>query len=315
MEFIRGLNNLRPRHRGCVASIGNYDGVHRGHQVVIRQLLQRSRDLGVPALVMTFEPHPQEHFAGASAPPRLSSLRDKLRLLADLGVHRVLCLRFDARLARMPAQEFVAQILAAGVDVRYLVVGDDFRFGRGREGDFDLLAVQGERLGFTVARTQTHVVGGDRVSSTRIRTLLAQGDFNGAAELLGRPYAISGRVTYGDQRGREWGFPTANVRLSVSKPPITGTFAVAVYDLGAEPVYGVANLGTRPTVDGTRTLLEVHLLDFSDTIYGRRIRVDFLAKLRDERRFESAAALREQIARDRDAARAYVARRNATGAA
>jgi len=261
----------------------------------------------MPAIVLTFEPHPQEFFAGASAPPRLSSLRDKLALFDELGVHRVLCLRFKRELAEMRAADFVARILVAGLGARHLVVGDDFRFGHDREGDFQFLVEQGGRHGFSVARTDTYEVGGARVSSTRVREQLARADFAAAAALLGRPYTISGRVLRGDQRGREWGFPTANLKVKRVNPPVTGTFAVLVAGVREDPVYGVANLGTRPTVDGTRTLLEVHLLDFADDIYARRISVEFLTKLRDEQRFESLQALREQIARDKETATAFVA--------
>ncbi|MDH3281688.1 MAG: bifunctional riboflavin kinase/FAD synthetase [Gammaproteobacteria bacterium] len=314
MELIRGLNNLRTRHRDCVLSIGNYDGVHFGHQAVVRQLLHKADDLAMPAMVLTFEPHPQEFFAGPSAPRRLSSLRDKLVVLGALGVHRVLCLRFGRQLAQMRARDFVVQILVEGLGVRHLVVGDDFRFGRRREGDFDFLVEQGGRQGFTVARTATYEVDGARVSSTRVRGALARADFAAAAALLGRPYQISGRVIRGDQRGRVWGFPTANLNIKRGTPPVSGTFAVSVAGVRERPVYGVANVGTRPTVGGTRTLLEVHLLDFQDDIYGRRIGVEFLTKLRDERRFDSLDALREQIAKDKERTEVFVARHHAESA-
>ncbi len=314
MEFIRGLYNLRSRHRHCVVSIGNYDGVHLGHQAVVRQLLHKADALALPAMVVTFEPHPPEFFAGSSAPPRLSTLRDKLEVLDALGVHRVLCLHFDQRLAQMRARDFISQILVDGLGVQHLVVGDDFRFGRGREGDFELLASQSARCGFTVARTDTYEVDGSRVSSTRVRDELGSANFAAAARLLGRPYRISGRVTRGDQRGRVWGFPTANLHIKRRTSPLRGTFAVAVAGVRERAVYGVANVGTRPTLGGTRTLLEVHLLDFDEDIYGRRISVEFLTKLRDEHRFESPEALRQQIARDKQRTEAFVANHHAESA-
>ncbi len=309
MELIRGLINLQSRHRGCVATIGNFDGVHLGHQAVIRQLTARSVQVAAPTTVITFEPHPLELFARESRPARLSTLREKLQLLAEHGVQRVLCLRFNQRLASMPAEEFVRRVLVEGLGIRWLVIGDDFRFGRGRAGDFAMLQAYGSDYGYQVERTHSFEVDGMRVSSTLVRSALAVGDLALADRLLGRRFEISGRVAHGDKRGRDWGFPTANIHLNRSKAPLTGIFAVEVLGLGAEPVNGVANLGNRPTVGGTRTLLEVHLLDFNEDIYGRRIRVHFLSKLREEERFENFDALKAQIARDKLAAERYFAER------
>ncbi|HHQ41733.1 MAG TPA: bifunctional riboflavin kinase/FAD synthetase [Chromatiales bacterium] len=315
MELIRGLHNLRPRHRGCVATIGNFDGVHLGHQAVLGQLAEKAEQLGLPTTVVTFEPHPQEWFFPDRAPPRLTRLREKLTALRRYSVDRVLVLRFDARLAAMEAAAFVERILVDGLGVRHLVVGDDFRFGRNRAGDFAFLRAMGARHGFDVVAMHSFRIDGARVSSTRIREALAAGDMDTAEKLLGRPYRMCGRVAHGDRRGRDIGFPTANLHLHRRASPVLGVFAVEVFGVPGEPVPGVANVGVRPTVDGTRALLEVHLLDFEGDLYGRYVQVDFLHKLRDERRFASFEALRAQIRRDVEAARAwFAAREQAEGA-
>lgn len=315
MELIRGLHNLRPRHRGCVATIGNFDGVHLGHQAVLGQLAEKAGQLGLPTTVVTFEPHPQEWFFPDRAPPRLTRLREKLTALRRYSVDRVLVLRFDARLAAMEAAAFVERILVRGLGVRHLVVGDDFRFGRNRAGDFAFLRAMGARHGFDVVAMHSFRIEGERVSSTRIRQALAAGDMDTAEKLLGRPYRMCGRVAHGDRRGRGIGFPTANLHLHRRASPVLGVFAVEVFGVPGEPVPGVANVGVRPTVDGTRALLEVHLLDFAGDLYGRYVQVDFLHKLRDERRFASFEALRAQIRRDVEAARAwFAAREQAEGA-
>ncbi len=308
MELIRGEHNLRPRHRGCVATIGNFDGVHLGHQTVLGQLAEKAAELDVPTTVIAFEPLPREYFAGGRAPGRLTRLREKLQALRRFSVDRVLVLRFDRRLAEMPAEGFIERILVEGLGVRHLVVGDDFRFGRGREGDFHTLREAGRRHGFTVAHMLTFDIDGVRVSSTRVREALAAGDLETAARLLGRPYRMSGRVAHGDKRGRAIGFPTANIRLARKVSPLQGVFAVELYGLEDEPLPGVANVGTRPTVDGTEARLEVHLLDFDRDIYGRHVHVEFLRKIREERRFESLEALIRQIRRDVEAARGFFAR-------
>ncbi len=307
MELIRGLHNLHPRHRGCAATIGNFDGVHLGHQAVLGQLSERAAELGLPMVVVIFEPQPQEFFSPATAPPRLTRLREKLEALRRYAVERVLVLRFDARLAALSADAFIQRVLVDGLDVRYLVVGDDFRFGQGRAGDFRLLQETGAREGFQVVNMHTFAVGGERVSSTRVRSALAQGDLETAEALLGRPYRISGRVAAGEQRGRTIGFPTANIHLHRHQSPLQGVYAVELFGLEQEPLPGVANLGRRPTVGGTRLQLEVHLFDFDREIYGRNVHVNFLRRIRDERTFESFDALRRQIDADAAQARAFFA--------
>lgn len=299
MELIRGQHNLRPRHYGSVVTIGNFDGVHLGHQAILRQLTDQAAATGLPAVVITFEPHPQEYFSPATAPVRLTRLREKLVALEGHGVDRVLCLEFDQRLAAMSAQAFIQDILVEKLGIRYLVVGDDFRFGRNREGDFTLLQRAGSQYGFQVANTHTYIVDGQRVSSTRVREALARGDLELASRLLGRPYVICGRVVHGEKLGRTLGFPTANIHLHREKAPLSGVYAVILHKIeNSAFIPGVANIGRRPTVAGTRDQLEVFLFDFNQDIYARQVRVDFLAFLRPEQRFESLEALRLQIQQD-----------------
>ncbi|RJQ48890.1 MAG: bifunctional riboflavin kinase/FAD synthetase [Gammaproteobacteria bacterium] len=305
MELIRGLYNLRARHRGCVATIGNFDGVHLGHQAVLGQLASMSAELDMPATVIIFEPQPQEFFARDKAPARLTRFREKIQALRRYSVQRVLCLRFDDRLAHTPPGEFIQRLLVEGLAVRRLVVGDDFRFGYRREGNFSLLQQAGEQYDFQVVAMHSYSVEGVRVSSTRVREALAQGDLEAAQKWLGRPYRMSGRVARGDRRGSALGFPTANIHMHRMVSPVAGVFAVEVYGLEREPLEGVANVGTRPTVDGTRCLLEVHVLDFDQDIYGRHVQVEFLHKLRDEQRFASLDELKNAIARDCEQAREF----------
>jgi len=308
MELVRGLYNLRPDQRGCVATIGNFDGVHRGHQAVLEQLRDQAAVMQLPATLITFEPLPREFFTPQDTPPRLTRLREKLLALRHYGVGRVLCLRFDRRLAGLAPEAFIQDILVDGLGVKYLVVGDDFRFGEHRAGNFDTLRAAGARYGFEVASMHTFRIGDDRVSSSRVREALAHGDLLTASTLLGRHYAMSGRVAHGEKRGRTIGFPTANIYLHRASSPVAGVFAVEVEGVADAPVAGVANVGSRPTVGGTRSLLEVHLFDFDADIYGKYVQVSFLKKLREERRFDSFDRLREQILLDAGLAREYFSR-------
>ncbi|GGJ00513.1 bifunctional riboflavin kinase/FAD synthetase [Halopseudomonas pertucinogena] len=304
MELVRGLHNLRPRHRGCVATIGNFDGVHAGHRAILKRLKTHGERLGLPVCVVIFEPQPREFFAPQSAPPRLTRLRDKLALLEEQGVDRVLCLAFNRRLRELAADEFIQQVLIDGLGVKHLEVGDDFRFGCDRAGDFDLLQQRGQVDGFTVQSADTIADNGERVSSTRVRQVLAEADFDMAERLLGRPFSITGRVLHGQKLGRKLGAPTANVQLKRLSAPLNGVFRVSV-ELDGTRQLGVANIGSRPTVEGDgRPHLEVHLLDFSGDLYGRRITVVFHEKLRDEQRFDSLQALQDAIKADFDTARA-----------
>lgn len=313
MELIRGVHNLRPRHRGCVATIGNFDGVHCGHRRIVDAVIAHARRLGVASTVLLFEPQPQEFFAGSKAPARLMRLRDKLQALRALGVDRVFCVQFNDRFRALTATAFVQQLLVDGLGVRHLVIGDDFRFGVGRSGDFAFLEQAGRAHDFTVQNTDSILVNGERVSSTAVREALAAGDLVRAEVLLGHPYEITGRVRHGDARGRTIGFPTANLALHRRRTALAGVYAVEVRGLtgggSATGVRtGVANIGRRPTVDGIDERLEVHIFDFSEQIYGRHIAVRFCARLRDEMRFDGIDALKAQIALDARAARELLAR-------
>lgn len=331
MRLIRGLRNLQPEDRGCVATIGTFDGVHQGHRAVFNRLLAKGRLLGLPATVITFEPQPLEFLTPELAPPRLTRLREKLTAIAAEGIARVMLLRFGPGLANMRAVDFIERLLVDGLGVRYLLVGDDFRFGHNREGDYELLCrvgaalgppeatspestsagatpIAGTRRGFTVENLHTIRHGETRISSTRVREALARGDLDQARLLLGRPYSICGRVAHGDKLGRTIGFPTANLPLRRRRCPLSGVYAVLVHDVAPTPLPGVANIGRRPTIDGTDERLEVHLFDCEQDLYGRHLRVEFCLRLRGEQRFDSFAALREQIARDAAAARQFFAR-------
>ena len=305
MQFIRGLRNITSLHHGCVATIGNFDGVHLGHQAVLGQLAEKGAKLGLPSLVITFEPQPQEYFVHGEIPPRLTRLREKLNALMRFSVDRVLCLSFNPKLAALSAEAFVEQIIIKGLGVKYLVVGDDFHFGSNRSGNFEMLVAAGKQHGFEVVNMHTFGIGGERVSSTRIRQALQVGHLELAEQLLGRPYRMSGRVAHGNKLGRTIGFPTANLFLHRKKTPVDGVYAVEMFGIDGEPVAGVANVGTRPTVDGTRSLLEVHLFDFDQDIYGAHVDVDFLWKIREEQKFESFDALKQQILKDSDRAKKF----------
>lgn len=305
MQLVRGLHNLRSCHRGCVATIGNFDGVHRGHQAILKRVRERAAELGVPSCVVIFEPQPREYFAPDTAPVRLARLRDKLELLAAEGVDRVLCLAFNRRLRELSAAEFVQTVLVDGLGVQHLEVGDDFRFGCDRAGDFAFLQQAGQAQGFTVEEAATVELAGVRVSSTRVRDALAAGDFALAEALLGRPFQIAGRVLHGQKLGRQLNAPTANIQLKRKRVPLTGVYMVSIA-LDGQQQPGVANIGVRPSVqsDGYAHL-EVHLLDYAGDLYGRHLSVTFHHKLRDEQRFASLDALKTAIAADIAAARAY----------
>ncbi len=306
MRLALGLHSSELPEAGCVATIGNFDGVHLGHRKVIERLATEGQRLGLPVCVVLFEPQPREFFAPEQAPPRLMRLRDKIDRLSELPVDHVLILRFNPKLAAMSPEAFIEEILIQSLKVRFLVIGDDFRFGRKREGDYGLLVETGRRRGFEVADTHTVLAGGERISSTLIREALLQGDLDRARELLGKPYEVCGRIIHGQKRGRTFGFPTANLLMQRKNTPVRGVFAVTMRGLGPTPIPGVANVGSRPTVTGDPTmLLETHLLDFSGDLYGRRVEVEFHARLRDERRFDGIPELKAQIEMDIQAARAF----------
>ncbi len=307
-EFIRGLYNIKPIHFGNVVTMGSFDGVHLGHQAIISQLKAQAQGLNLPSMVMIFEPQPHEFFAGDKAPARLMRLGEKIHALFEQGVDRVLCLPFNHSLSSLSAADFIQQILIDALGVRYLVVGDDFRFGSGRSGGYSDLVAAGEEQGFDVTDTQSFLIDQQRVSSTLIRDLLQQNDFAQAAHLLGKPYTISGRVVKGQQLGRQLGAPTANVHLHRYRSPLAGVFAVLVELATGEVVQGVANVGVRPTLGGdAKAILEVHLFDRNDDLYGQNIIVEFKHQLRQEKRFESLDALKRQIQEDIVKARHYFA--------
>lgn len=303
MELVRGLANLRDVHHGSVVTIGNYDGVHLGHQHMLSTVTARARDLGLPATVVTFEPTPREYFEGDAAPARLMRLREKLEALPLYGVERVVVLRFDRHMQAMGADEFVERLLVRGLGARHVVVGHDFHYARRREGNIDTLRAAGARHGYAVEEVGRFLVDGERVSSSLVRDALGRGDLARAGLLLGRAYRMAGRVRRGQQLGRRLGYPTANLALHRKVVPLWGVFAVRVSGAGLVDHPAVASLGTRPTIDGTEPLLEVHVFDHDGDLYGRYLDVDFVRRLRDERRFESLDALVEQMHRDAAEAR------------
>jgi len=321
MRIFRGYQHpaLVPQ---CALTIGNFDGVHRGHQAMLALLKNEAQHRGVPSCVMTFEPHPRDYFAAVArkpelAPARIATLRDKLTELARCGIDQCVVLPFNARLAAQPAQAFMEDVLAKGLGVRYVLVGDDFRFGAKRTGDYAMLDAAGERLGFDVARMNSYEVSNTRVSSSTVREALSQGQMTRVASLLGRPYSISGHVVHGRKLGRDLGFRTLNLRFSHWKPAASGIFAVQVFGLGEQPLHGVANLGIRPSLDpddvnGGRVLLETHCLSWPASLgpegaYGKIIRVELLHKLHDELKYDGLDSLKAGIARDCADARAFFA--------
>jgi riboflavin kinase/FMN adenylyltransferase len=301
---LRVLRGLPSSSDGPVAlTIGNFDGVHRGHQAMLSRLTEAAEDLALPSAVLTFDPHPREFFAPGSAPPRVSSLRSKLEAFAEFGVAKTVVARFDSRLAALSPDEFIADVLVRRLDVRWVLVGEDFRFGKGRSGDIATLRAAAKT--FSVEAMRTVAVENERASSTALRRALAAGDFPHAAALVGRPFAISGRVAHGAKLGRTLGFPTANIRLR-RMPPVSGVFAVRVHGVGRGALPGVASVGVRPTItDSGEPLLEVFIFDFDQAIYGRRITVEFVHKLRDEERLADLDALARRIQSDVADARAF----------
>ncbi|MFV2059667.1 MAG: bifunctional riboflavin kinase/FAD synthetase [Gammaproteobacteria bacterium] len=309
MELIRGSHNIKAKHHGCVATIGNFDGVHLGHQAVIGQLAEKSAELNLPMVVISFEPQPMEYFLHEKAPARLLRLREKYLALSRFSVTAMLSLPFNKKLAALSAQDFINNILIEKLGIQYLVVGDDFRFGHNRQGDFEMLQQVGKHHNFQVVNMHTFEIDGERVSSTRVRQALQQGNLQYAEKLLGRSYRMSGRVAHGDKLGRELGFPTANIFLHRKVTPMEGIFVVEVFGLDGEPIEGVASIGNRPTVNGTKTLLEVFIFDFDREIYGKHLQVSFLHKLRDQIRFDNLDDLKVQIDNDVQEAKLFLKNR------
>lgn len=287
---------------GSVVCIGAFDGLHRGHQSLLRHAATRAHVLGVPAVAVAFEPLPREFFAAGDPPPRLMLPRDKVQGMREAGIHGIGLLRFNARMAAMPAADFIEKVLVGRLAAREVWVGPDFRFGHKRQGDVAMLQAEGQRHGFSAHAIAPFLLDGERVSSSAIRAALSAGDFATAERLLGRPYAIGGRVVRGRQLGRTLGFPTANLRFP-RKPALQGIYATRVHGIGHAPMASVSSFGTRPTVDGVEPLLEAHLFDFDGDLYGLHIDVEFVARLRDEEKFDSLEALTAQMRQDADNAR------------
>lgn len=307
MKLIRGLHNLSESSLSQSAvTIGAFDGVHRGHQEVLAHLKREADARGLATTVITFEPLPGEFLFPDRAPPRLMTFREKFEALADQGIDNLLCLRFNNGLRTMSPRVFVEKIFVKGLNARYIAFGDDFRFGKDRAGDLSFTQSLAQEFDYEVVPTSTFDIAGERVSSTRIRTTLVDADFAEAANLLGKPFKLSGKVLKGKQLGRTIGSPTANIALKRVKSPLHGVYAVRVSGSGLSNLAGVANVGVRPTVnDGTLANLEVHLFDFDGDLYGERLSVEFMTKLRDEKKFESLDALKAAIAADQQAARAW----------
>jgi riboflavin kinase / FMN adenylyltransferase len=303
MELVRGLHNISRRHQGCVLTVGNYDGVHLGHQQMIGVLKARAAELRSAATVLVFEPSSKEFIDPDGAPPRLTRWREKFLALAAQGVERLVTLHFDECMRAMTPRSFVDELIVERLGTRHMVVGDDFRYGSNAGGTIESLRAAGQVHGFGVEQLSPFVFDGVRVSSTAVRERLELDDYRGAARLLGRSYRMTGRVVYGRQLGRTLGFPTANLRLMRRKSPVCGILAVRVYGIDSRPLPGVASLGTRPTVNGIEPLLEVHVFDYSGDLYGRAIEVEFVAKLRDEVKFDSLDAMKVQMKVDASQAR------------
>ena len=306
MQLVRGIHNIRSQDHGCVLTIGNFDGVHLGHQQVIKALVSKAKALNCVAAVLVFEPQPQELFSPDTAPARLCRLRDKYNLLAQLGVQRLICVNFTIKFSQQSAHYFIEHLLVEKLGIKHLIVGDDFHFGKNRQGNFPMLCQAGQQLGFAVSDTASYKMADCRISSTAIRQALEYNDLASAKQMLGREYSIIGRVFHGDKRGRQLGFPTANVLLKRRVSPLSGVFAVLV-NTNAGQFKGVANVGARPTVAGVRQQLEVHLFDFDQGLYGQCIEVIIKKKLRPVIKFDSLEALTTQIKVDSEQAKQALA--------
>ncbi len=305
MQLIRTIHNHKKNSSGAVATIGNFDGVHLGHQVVINKIIQQSKELNLPSMVIAFEPSAKEYFLKQKAPARLTNFREKFSLVGSFGINQFVCLNFNHELSSMPAETFIKNILVDTLQIKHLTVGDNFRFGKGRKGDLELLKKFAVKLDYQVENTDSFLNDGKRVSSTLIREFLQAGNLNAATKMLGREYSISGRVINGDKKGRTIGFPTANIPIKRRKCAVNGVFAVTVSREDGSEYPAVANIGHRPTVGGTRTQLEVHLFNFTQEVYGELFEVTFCKKLRDEKKFDSFEALKNQIQQDSKAAQEF----------
>lgn len=305
MQIIRGLHNLTKFKQNTCVTIGNFDGVHIGHIQVLQCLRAKAKQLNLDTVVVIFEPQPREYFQAECTVPRLTRLREKLYFLQQAEVDHVLCLKFNQDLANLSADDFIEKVLVSGLQAQYILTGKDFRFGHKRQGDFALLETKAQEYGFSVGTIANVESQAQRVSSSLIREFLAQGDLQTAAQLLGRDYSMQGRVAHGDKRGRIIGFPTANIYLHRKLSPIRGVFAVKILGIDNQEYFGVANIGNRPTVCGKRSLLEVHIFNFKQEIYGKHVEIVFLEKIRDEKQFPSFEELKAQIQQDAKRAREF----------
>ena len=300
MEFIHGLSNLYRQRKECVATIGNFDGVHLGHKLVLEQLKETAKRFDLISTVLIFEPQPMEYFNFETSPSRLTRLREKLQQFSNYNIDRVVCLKFNKELANLSALDFIDDILLKGLFAKKIIVGDDFRFSRNREGNYQYLLEVSHEKNFEVFKTGSYVENGERVSSTMIRNTLAKGDITNANHYLGRPYSISGRVVHGDKRGKKIGFPTINIELHRNSSPVSGIFAGYVHGIDEKSLDAVVYIGSRPVYKGGRILLEAHILEFDENIYGRHIRVELIDKLRNDDHITSEKELIEQIKKDID---------------
>ncbi len=299
MRLIRGLHHLKPFSEGCVITIGNFDGVHLGHCAVIEQLSKRSQELHLPSVVMIFEPQPLEYFLHDNAPSRLMRLREKAIQFDKLPIVNVLTIKFNQVFANQTAEQFIESVLVKKLNVKHIVIGDDFHFGKMRRGNFAMLQEKGLQYGFSVEDSGSFLLENERVSSTLIRDALIIGDLKTAKRLLGRDYSVCGRIAHGNKLGRQLGFPTANILMFRENTPIQGVFAVTMTGIDNQEFYGVANVGIRPTINGaSKVILETHLFNFNQNIYGRYVVVHFKEKIRDEMRFDSLNELQQQIQKD-----------------
>ncbi|MGZ8240318.1 MAG: bifunctional riboflavin kinase/FAD synthetase [Methylobacter sp.] len=299
MRLIRGLAHIEPLKNGCVLTIGNFDGLHLGHRAVIKKLVERGTALALPVVIMIFEPQPLEYFLGDNAPSRLMCLREKAIEFSKLPIDYLLIVRFNKYFSNFDAEQFIDEVLIEKLNIKHLVIGDDFHFGKARRGNFAMLREKGKIYGFEVEDTGSYYIDGLRISSTLIRDALLAGDLAKAERMLGHGYSVCGRVAHGDKRGRTIGYPTANIKMFRKNTPVDGVFAVTMTGIDGLEIKGVANVGTRPTIEGgSKVILETHLFDFDKEIYGRYVEVHFKQKIRDEQRFQSLDELKAQIVKD-----------------
>ena len=310
MKLVRHLTSLPAQHTGSVIAIGNFDGIHLGHQSIIRQMLDTSRETGFPCVLFTFEPYPREFFSPEKAPARIMRLREKIICLREFAIDYLVCQRFDLALSKLPAEDFIEQYLVDKLRVRRLIVGEDFRFGHNRTGDLELLLRAGRNSGFEVDCTGNVVIDGRRVSSSWLRECLEQGDLSRVMQLTGRPYTISGRVVHGDKRGKSLGFPTININLHRLRSPVSGIFASRVHGLVENGLPAVSSIGSRPVFNGTFINLETHILDFSGDVYNRYVSVELCKKIRDEQDFTSVDDLKARMKTDIEETRNYFLKQN-----